>query len=519
MSLAGAAVVAGMVGMAPPASAGQPPAVAARAAWARTGRPARLVVVRPNSVDLIAGGSLIARVFRLPGQVTLSWLAGTILSGGWAGTQQWVSRPGDDTIRLSAALLLARGTDFVVDSSLHQVQLVGGAKPAETAWIRGGQADLTVNGVELTSYDPATGKPVAATAAGRPYIAIGAGGRLDIKDATVRHLDQVTWGKDSTGSADSTRFTDNRTGLRLVASTGVRLSDITVENSKGDGVVLRGDLATSMDKVTSRANGQYGVRVSGAGARTLNGVSTAGNGRGGVLASGQTDLAVHNVASDGDHGTGIWLNGCVRCTLGAATVNGASTGLAITGTSSDVRLAGIRIRGGRIGLRAAAPARGIQVGVLTVSGVADRGLALSASGVQVESTTVSGAGTGVRIYGGATRIRLTGVSVDKARKGIDVSDAHAAGTQLDVLAEKVGVKVDRDARFSLSGSRVRAPLSLVGSVERSGHNTVTLPPFPWLGFIGVCALASGVMLEAIHRQRQHRRPGAVRIPAHVSNIS
>ena len=78
---------------------------------------------------------------------------------------------------------------------------------------------------------------------------------------------RLSFGRGSTGSLVGTTLLRNSTGLVLAGSQGVRLQDVTVDDSVQDGIVLRGDRATALSGVKAERSGNNGVLVSGAGVR------------------------------------------------------------------------------------------------------------------------------------------------------------------------------------------------------------------------------------------------------------
>jgi hypothetical protein len=244
---------------------------------------------------------------------------------------------------------------------------------------------------------------------------------------------------------------------------------------------------------------------------------TASNSGVGLRAVAQRGLVLRDISTKADRGGGVRLTDCVSCTIDGLVAVDEPTAVDVTGPSRDVTVTGVRVRRGQVGIRAAAPARGVVVRGLDVSETGRSAVALSAADVRVEGARVDRSPVGVHVYGKASAIHLTDVRIDRVRTGMHVSEGvTAVGERIHVLAEKTGVHVKPGGRFELIDSEVRAPQPLIGGVVRLGHNVVSLPPFPWLGFVGVVILLSAVTFEAVHRMRQ-RGGGRTRIPAHVLN--
>jgi hypothetical protein len=591
--LAGPAVAAVAAVQAPAASAGGPggpPAVeraradfAAAAGldhtiWTDAGQPDRLIIIRQTSVDVVQKDTLLVHIPRPGGIVTVPWLALVLGS-------QWISMPQPGTAVLSAALLLTAGTRMQVGPDVRRLFLTGGTTAASASWIRCERASLTISGVALSSLnagDEAGWPPVPVSSAGRPYLYAAAGARLDVTGSTVSDLGQppsssaratrtgspaarvilagVTWGKGSTGSAVNVRFERNQVGLTLAKSAGVQLSNVTVENSVYDGLLLRGDRRTTLTGVISRNNGGSGIIISGVGPRHLSGLTTAA-----------------------DAGGGLQLIGCLRCTVnGLVAVGDQKTALTISGGSGDVSVTGANLDGGLIGVTIAAGSQGVTLRGAVVTGFRRLGIGIGASDVRVQRSQISGSPVAVRVYGTATRIQLSSVTVRGGMDGVivthsvisvslsqltvtgvahngvtsaspalrvsggqiyggrvgisllapaDIDDVYmdrvvigihdqAAGvvdaSRVNVVAERYGIKADAGARVDLVDSVIRAPVALTGAgyISRDRLTVLSLPPIPWLGFTAIIAVLLAIILQTVHQLRRGSTR-APRLPRHA----
>lgn len=399
-------------------------------AWQRSGRPERLVIIRPGFVELLNQGAVVRRLYPPAGAVPISWLAAS------AG-QKWVAHaPGEITnVTLRTAVLLTPGTTLKIGAATKKVLFATGGTAASGTWIRGSRATLSITGAVLASVGPDGREAAAPSAAGRPYIHMGAGGRLIIADSTVSGFglpgagDQgfsgVTWGKGSSGSAVNSSFLGNGTGLRLAGSTGVRLLKVTVMEATDDGVVLNGDTGTVIQGLTSQGNGRNGLTLGGTGHRTLSGISTQDNHGSGVKATAQTGLKLIGVTSHGDKGGGITLMSCAGCTVERAIVAGTPVALAISGADSQVALMDPQLSDGTTGISLAAGIKGASVSGGTIR-VFDRAIAISGSAVTVQGTAVSDSRTGISVYGHAGHVALRGVTVTGGRVGVTASGSTSA---------------------------------------------------------------------------------------------
>ncbi|GAA2306918.1 right-handed parallel beta-helix repeat-containing protein [Streptomyces kunmingensis] len=442
------------------------------AAWARHGRPHRLLVLRPGSVTMVERGVAVGRLSPGPGTITLGWLS--------AHTgPRWVEyKPGPHpTMRVRSAVLLAPGAALQIGRADGSVLLSAGANAASGTWIRGSRALLDIDGATLASTPPDGAGPVAGHVAGRPYLTMGEGGRMNIVNSTVTGFGRprgapsnesgVTWGKGSTGRAVRSTFVDNRTGVRLAKSRGVRLDRVTVTGSIDDGAVLDADRNSTVRGLSAVKNGRHGVVVSGLDNRELTGITTRANYDMGINATAQRGLTLTRPVSYGDLGGGIRLTSCAGCTLrrpvvhGVHGVHGEPRALDIVGPGSRVTVRAPELTGDADGIGIA-----LEAGVAgaTVSGgrVSDfqLGIAVAGSHVVVDGTAVRGGRTAISVHGPARQVTLRAMEVRGARIGITASE-----TTRDVTL--TGVRVSDMARSGLMsaspGLRVRG-----GSVTGCG---------------------------------------------------
>lgn len=451
-AVATAVASAAVLTAAPAALATGPTAAQETRAWERTGRPDRLMVIRPGIIDLLSQGSMVRRLYPPVGAVPLSWLAAN--SG-----QGWINYDSGSTstVRVRTAVLLTPGTTLRIGARTKKVLLTAGKTEAAGTWISGSRATLEISGTTLASVAANGTSPAPADAAGRPYLSMGAGGRMAIGSTTISGFGRggpsvparqsgVTWGKGSTGSATGSTFQGNRVGLRLANSTGVALKQVTVKDSVEDGVVLNADHGTTVDGLTSQANGRVGLSVGGTDSRTLTGVVTRDNHGTGIKATAQRGLTLTAPESHADAGGGIRLLSCADCTVDKALVDGAAVAVTVSGTGARTTLRDPRLTGGGAGagISLAAGIAGATVSGGTVSGF-DRGIGIAASHVNVDRTAVSGNRTGIAVYGQADQVSLHSTRVSGGRVGVT-----ASGTTSGVALS--GVKISGAARKGLSSA-------------------------------------------------------------------
>ena len=151
-----------------------------RATWEARGRPARMVVVRDDTLDLVTQGRLTRRTPRRIGPVTLTTMSRYL-------PRSWLTIDGGTAV-LSAAVVLTPRVVLDIGGDVGTLKLTGGATLPEAAAIYTGSGRILLHGVTVTSAAPtASGQPVPATP-GRPFIVVSTGGRLDATDVTVTDL-------------------------------------------------------------------------------------------------------------------------------------------------------------------------------------------------------------------------------------------------------------------------------------------------------------------------------------------
>jgi Right handed beta helix region len=439
--------------------------------WSREGRPPLLTVIGPDKVLLVENGMVRRSMWPPKGPLSIGWLARE-LPAQWA-TYDAATR----SARFTSALAVTDGSELDAEpGDVAAVRLGDGA----AVWVSRGT--FRAGAVAISSYDPRTGGTLPVTDSARPFIRAGLGARLDFDGTVIAALGNraapdesgVTWGRGAMGEASQLTVSGDYTGLRLASSRLVALEDVSISHSAFDGLVLENDSGTTLSGVASTDNGHDGVRLGfGPDRRTLKGVTTSGNQDYGALAVGMAGLTVLGFTSHQDVEGGIRLKQCTSCSVVDPVTNGDRVGVRVDAESRGTSITGGTLSGGDTGVDTAA--------------------ALSVSG-----TAISGASVGLHAAAGA-EVRADRVSINALRTG-----AH----------------LEAGGGLLLSGSTVLAPVGIKGRVVYSGHNTVALPPFPWLGVVAIAAIVLGLLLETVHALRQAGRFSTrSTAPDHVLNTA
>lgn len=424
--------------------------------WQRVGQPNLLIIVGKVKVDFVTQGSLSNRMSVPAGQqLSMRWLVNAV-------SAPWVSNPVSGTTVLSAELVLAAGSSFAIDNGTPTVRLAGGANPADAASILVGRtASLTISHTTIDSVDPATNQPVAVNAPGRPFIVAQAGGQLGIADATVSDLGipgrtdhvGVTWAGGSTGSAARSSFLRNGVGIKVTKASNVNLSQVTVDHSITDGLVLNADQGTVVQGLTSSNNGGDGIGIYGNGAgRRFGAVTVSGNQRFGIAAAGQQGLALDGVTVSADHVGGVRLTHCVGTIITALTSNDEPIGVAISGASQQTQLIGAAVHRGGVGVAVRKGVSGVQINQLTADGSGAFGVRVdAASQVVLRDSAVSIGGTALWIGGASQDVTATGGTLAGGQFGIAVA---APASQVSLTGVTAGGTHRAGIAISASGVRL-----------------------------------------------------------------
>jgi hypothetical protein len=488
------------------------------ALWQRRGRPAQLVIVRAHNVDMVGGGHLIRRIAR-PGTPVLS-----VRDLSRLLPPDWLAVTEDGTAKLFAALEVGAGTTLDTGADLRRVSLAGSADPAKAASVWVGHARLSVHNVDVGSFDRDSGRdqPAGAIMAGRPFIVGGAGSTLDITDATLHDLGTsppatptgpgprpaVGYGPGSTGSISRVELHANSVGITLSGSHDVHIDTVTVTGSGRDGLMLHGDVNSTLRDVHTVRNGRNGVLVTGASTnRVITGITTLRNTLFGVAVIGQQHPILADLSGSEDRAGGLRLTNTTGAVVTNAALGDEPIGILINGAAnSGSRVQGGRITGGHDGIVIARGASAANLEAPTISGADHDAITSAGAGTRISGGSITDSHTGINVRAPA---QITDTSITSVGHGIHVGPgATLTAASVDVLATGSGLKADPTATATVNNSRIRARQSLRGRVKLLGVNTISPAPFNWIGAFGVLFVMLALGLEAIAASRRGRRASA-----------
>ena len=225
-----------------------------------------------------------------------------------------------DTANLNAAVVLTPQTTLDI-SGVKTLKLGGGDSPTEAAFLYTGSGRILVDGVTVTSANK-DGQPLAMSSQGRPYIVVSSRGRFEATDSTLSDLGVqptgtdkgdpgISYNTDSTGALVRTQLLRNTTGVELSKSKNIKLEGVTATESWSDGLLLQGDVGTTLTDIKTERNGGNGVTVTGESSeREIHNITTSGNHSYGVAVVGQNKPQITNINATGDGAGGVRINRC-----------------------------------------------------------------------------------------------------------------------------------------------------------------------------------------------------------------
>ena len=293
---------------------------------------------------------------------------------------------------------------------------------------------------------------------GRPYIVVSSRGRFEATDATLSDLGVqptgtdkgdpgISFNTDSTGALVRTQLLRNTTGAELSKSKNIKLEGVTATESWSDGLLLQGDVGTTLTDIKAERNGGNGVTVTGeSSAREIHDITTNGNHSYGVAVVGQNKAQVNNIQATGDGAGGLRINRCTDCVVRDITTADQPIGLFMHVNTTNVTLQNLQMTGGRRGIVVEKTTKGATITNSTVDGARVAGVAIGGHDVTLDGVTVSDARTGVRIERGAGNVVATGLKLSGGQDGL-VATAGTTGLIIkDLTAD--GVENDAVRNFS-----------------------------------------------------------------------
>ena len=375
-----------------------------RATWESRARPARLVIVRDVSLDIVTQGRLTRRTPRRAGPLNLTTLSRYL-------PRSWLSIDGG-TATLSAAVVLTPRVVLDVGGDVTTVKLTGGATLSQAASIYTGSGRILLHGVTITSADPATG--AAARRRPRPAVRRGdlrrparrlrrdghrpghvgrraqAPPRRPVQRRQHRHRGPLHLHAQQHRAAArriAGRPHRGRRRHRVAGPRPVHLPGQRHGTAPGS--------APSATPATASASTPRPPK------EPITGVSTAGNGRFGLAAIRLRDTRIEDMRTNGDTAGGLELSQSAGVTVSGFTATDEPVGVYAHIGSTNITLERLAVTGGRRGVAVEKTTRNLVLQASTFDNVKLAGVAVGGSAVELRDVAVTDSQTGVRIERGA----------------------------------------------------------------------------------------------------------------------
>jgi hypothetical protein len=392
----------------------------ARVAWDGHGQPHRMIIVRERTIDLVTDGRLVRQAPRAGGALTLSTLDRFV-------PDDWLTVDGD-TATVAAAIVLTPTQSLTLGGDVRAVRLAGGPTPADAAAIYTGSGRLALRAVTVDSFDPTTRQAMPA-GPGRPFIVVSGGGRFEAVDSAIDDLGTVptdpapraglTLGETSTGSLVHTTLRRNSIGLKLDRTDGVRLEGVTVSESVADGLVLRGDRATTLIGVEADGNGGNGVVVTGPSSdRRVTGISASGNTLFGLAVVGQTGTRLGDIATGTNRVGGVRVSWSTDVAISDLTSTTDPIGIYTHVGSARIAIDRARISGARRGVHMEKTTRGLDITASTITGASITGISVGGHELTLNQVVVIDSAAAMRVENGAGEVTADGLTVTGGQQGV-----------------------------------------------------------------------------------------------------
>jgi hypothetical protein len=315
---------------------------------------------------------------------------------------------------------------------------------------------------------------------------------------------------------------NQRFGLAVTHQNGPQISDVSTSRDQGGGIRLTGTTGASLTNVAT-SDSPVGVLANGSSKQLkLTGLRITGGQRGIVATDGVGTVEIASAQIRDAAQTGIAL-AATDSNMHQVTIQDSTTGVQVGGRAARTTVTDTHITGGHTGIRVAKDTQVVTLNQITTDGVSGIGISTASPGIKIINARISGGTTGINTRAAAD---ISGTAVSGVSEAIHSGpSAKVTGEKVDLLGANSGIKVDPTGVFLLTDSRVRAHLALRGQVDLFGQNTISPPPFNWIGAFGILFVALALLLELAHFSRQRRKvrasvgPASGAVPAAVPSFA
>ena len=460
-----------------------------------TGQAERIIVVRPNRIDLFRGPRAWW-VPRVPGELSLPALARLV-------PEDFLKSEPDGLFRLRAALVQSRDTQLIAAAPEVKTLLLDSAG-TDGASLQGSGAQLTLSATKVQAVTPGTvaGAEPAPT---RGFMAYRGSSRVLITDTQLDNLgasvldvegratglaitsgsslvltrSRVSWGfrgitvnQSTLEAAAVTVRGAQHDGIDLQRGSRGTLSQVTVEGSGRVGLMLRPTSAlVQKGPITLLENKFYGLVAGAPAGLVINGLTAARNGLpesvdgGGISLSDCNSCTLTDVTLHANHGEGLSVTGKLVQLRDVVARHNDGDGLKITGCTECWITEVTANMNGRVGVLVRESRDVTIVEALTdgndTTGIVVRGC----TACLVRDLTVRGGRFGVQVGGRSGRVTVGPGTIEGSQTGIDVGALSD-----DVLLGWLTVTDSTTKGLQLEG---RNTVVKATSVEQQGGTAVS----------------------------------------------
>ena len=268
-------------------------------------------------------------------------------------------------------------------------------------------------------------------------------------------------GRRRLGDGERVRAQRHRRGRQR--GRGTTLHDDQFASNTDDGLDVLGTThGLSLERLVATGNGGNGLSIShGVKGARLTGVTANGNGEDGVaLQSGITAVTADQVHADHNLGNGVTVDQASGTTLSGVTAGHDRIGVRVSGGSTDVAIGHVSLSANSQGGLLVDETTGLAVDDLSVRGPGASGLALSASGATVRTSTVSGVPR-----------RRPRIDQSTALRGATITNVQRRGHRCTGCCQPHGTRVlggPRPAGSASTSATTRPPRSSTLTIHRAG---------------------------------------------------
>lgn len=472
----------------------------------------RMTLLYRDAIVLLQGGQVTRAIpFDATKEVSFRAVAQRV------NDPSWIAEVSAGIFQADTGIVQLAGTSMTIASpDMKELRLTN----RQHVFLGGRGANVRIDGVKITSWDPERGGPDLDPSDGRAYILYERGSRLDINRSEITYL-----GSDRSGAYGTSWRTGGTTGS-AIDSTFVH-NWFGVYTFEARDIVFRGNTFADNDLYGLDPH-DYSFNL------TVERNVVHGNGSHGLIFSRGVVNSVmrdNHVYDNGGNGIVLDLGSDHNVIENNLVENNKKDGIVLIG-SGNSRISNNTVRGNRTGFRANDPGtrnidvdhnvfEGNRTGVHIYKG---------AGNLRFTSNTVVGtAGTAFIAEGQATVrdlvIRDARTGID-ARTAVDLQEVRIEGVEVGLLARDRGVLDVRSTTVQASAVGVRL---LPGTASATADDVVIDAPdrlkatsdrVNWrhvLPYVGVGAIVVAIVLEVLRGSRT-RGERARLAPVGVTNI-